>query len=158
MSFYIKHRYELDMQFDDTNGDDKSIVGITDDMIYRHFEDYRAIKRFVSTKSDNEIRISGKYEDCDRSYVKTQIGLLSGIYVSNSFLGVGKEVTYKIDSSVEAGNLRIVITDYECNILYDIPIDQSYTLTFLAEEGESYYVKFIGESANLKVTINRTEE
>lgn len=156
--FYIKHQYELDMQFDDTNGDDKSVVGITDDMINRHFEDYRAIKRSVQVKADNEIRITGKYEDCDRSYIKTEIGMLSGIYVSNAFLGTGKYVTYAIESSVEAGNLRVIITDYDCNILYDIPIDQSYTLTFLAEEGESYYVKFIGESAKLNVTIERHEE
>ena len=54
-------------------------------------------------------------------------------------------------------NVEIIVTDSNYNILYDIPIDQEYTLTFLAEEGQSYYVKFIAESAKIEITIERTE-
>ena len=152
-----KHLYELSMQFDDLNGDDKSLAIITDDMINRYFEDYRAIRRTVSSKTNNEIRISGKYEDCDRSYVKTQIGMLSGIYISNAYKGIDANVTYKIESSVKSGNLKIVITDEDNNILHDIPIDQKYEVTFFAYENKCYYVKFIGESADINIIIERTE-
>lgn len=153
-----KHNYEMSMHFNDTNGDqDKSLALITDEMINRHIEDYRAYKRHVSREIDNEIRISGDYEECDRSFIKTKIGKLSGIYICNAYKGVGKDVTYKINSTVKSGNFRIVITDEECNILYDIPIDQEYELTFFAENEKCYYVKFIGESAEINVTIERTE-
>ncbi len=145
------------MQVEDTNGDDKTPVYITDELIKKHFEDYRIIRRNVSSKKDNEVRISGKFEDCDRSYIKTKTGMLTGIYVCNAYKGVDKNVTYKFMSSIKSGNFRMVITDEECNILYDIPIDQEYELTFFAENEKCYYVKFIGESAEIDVTIERTE-
>ena len=153
-----KHNYEMSMHFDDTNGDqDKSLALITDDMINRHIEDYRAYKRHVSRKTDNEVRISGDYENCDRSFIETRIGKLSGIYVCNAYKGVDKNVTYKISSTVKSGNFRIVVTDENRNILYDIPIDQQYELTFFAEKDQCYYVKFIGESAEIDVIVERTE-
>ena len=153
-----KHSYEMSMHFEDKNGDnDKSLALITDEMINRYIEDYRAYKRHVSRKTDNEVRISGDYEECDRSFIETKIGKLSGIYVCNAYKGIGKDITYKINSTVKSGNFRIVITDEECNILYDIPIDRKHELTFFAEKDQCYYVKFIGESAEIDVTVERTE-
>ncbi len=153
-----KHNYEMSMHFEDTNGDeDKSLSLITDEMINSYIEDYRAYKRHVSRKTDNEVRISGNYKSCDRSFIETRIGKLSGIYVCNAYKGIDKNVTYKINSTVKSGNFRIVITDEDCNILYDIPIDQEYELTFFAKKDQCYYVKFIGESAGIDVTIERTE-
>ena len=153
-----RYNYEMSMHFDDINGDDdKSLALITDEMINRYIEDYRAYKRHVSRKTDNEVRVSGYYEDCDRSFIETRIGKLSGLYVCNAYKGIGKDVTYKINSTVKSGNFRIVITDEECNILYDIPIDRKHELTFFAEKDQCYYVKFIGESAEIDVTVERTE-
>lgn len=154
--FVARHKYELSLQFEDTNGDIKTPALITDKMINDYFEDYRAIRRRVIAKRENESGVVGRYEDCDRSFVETKIKMLSGIYVSNAYLGKGADVTYTIDSSVKSGNFRIVITDDDCNILYDIPIDQKYTLTFFAEKGQHYYVKFVAESAEIKVIITRT--
>lgn len=154
--FIKRHKYELSLQFEDTNGEIKTPALITDEMVNNYFEDYRAIRRRVIAKRENESGVVGRYEDCDRSFVETKIKMLSGIYVSNAYLGKGADVTYTIDSSVKSGNFRIVITDEDCNILYDIPIDQEYTLTFFAEKGQHYYVKFVAESAEIKVTIKRS--
>lgn len=155
--FIKRHKYEVELQFEDTNGEIKTPALITDEMINNYFEDYRAIARRVSAKRENASGVTGHFEDCDRSYVETKIKMLSGIYVSNAYLGKGADVTYTIDSSVKSGNFRIVITDEDCNILYDIPIDQEYTLTFFAESGQTYYVKFVAESAEINVVITRTE-
>lgn len=153
-----RHSYEMSMHFEDKNGDDdKSLALITDEIISRYMEDYRAYKRHVSSKTDNEVRVSGFFEDCDRSYIETRIGKLSGLYICNAYKGIGKDVTYKINSTVKSGNFRIVVTDESCNILYDIPIDQEYELTFFAEKDQNYYVKFVGESAEIDVTVERTE-
>lgn len=155
--FIKRHKYELSLQFEDTNGEIKTPALITDEMINDYFEDYRAIMRSVRSKNKNKSGVVGKYEDCDRSHIETKIKMLSGIYVSNAYLGKGADVTYTIDSSVKSGNFRIIITDEDSNILYDIPIDQEYTLTFFAEEGQHYYVKFVAESAEIRVVIKRTD-
>ena len=153
----LKYKYELSMQFEDTNGDDKTVVKITDEMINKYFEDYRSIKRHVVRKKENDVRISGQYEECDRSYIKTKIGCLSGIYVCNAYMGIGKDVTYSFDSHVEKGNMRIIITDKDSNILYEVPIDQQYEISFMAEDAQEYYVKFIAESAKFEVVVERHE-
>lgn len=156
MVFIKRYKYELSLQFEDTNGDIKTPALITDEMVNNHFEDYRSIGRRVVAKREGISGVVGHYEDCDRSYIQTKIKMLSGIYVSHAYLGKGADVTYTISSSVKSGNFRIVITDDDCNILYDIPIDQEYTLTFFAEKDQHYYVKFIAESAEIKVVIKRT--
>ena len=156
IAFMKRHEYELSLQIDDINGDTKAPAQITDEMVNNYFEDYRAIMRRVTSKKENTSGVVGRYEDCDRSYIQTKIKMLSGIYVSHAYLGKGADVTYTISSSVKSGNFRIVITDDDCNILYDIPIDQEYTLTFFAEKDQHYYVKFIAESAEIKVVIKRT--
>ena len=153
-----KYNYEMSMHFDDINGDnDKSLALITDDMITHYFEDYRAYKIRVTRKADNEVRISGDYEICDRSFIETRIGKLSGIYVCNAYKGIGKSVSYKITSTIKSGNFKIVITDEDCNILHNIPIDDEYELTFFAEQDQCYYVKFIGESAEIDVVVERID-
>ena len=152
------HRHEMSMHFDDTNGEeDKTPALIKDEHINRHFEDYHAYKRHVSWKTNNEKRITDDFEDCDSSFIETRIGKLSGIYVCNAHKGIDKNVTYKINSHVKSGNFRMVITDEECNILYEIPIDKEHELTFFAEKDKCYYLKFIAESAEIDVTVERTE-
>lgn len=145
----------MSLQLEDKNGDDKSLAIITDEMIEMYTEDYRSIKRRVFTKGRRSSGVEGYYEDCDNEYTKTDIGSLTGLYICNSFLGSGSEVTYKFDSKVKEGNFKIVITGEDNKILYDVAIDEETEVTFVANAGEIYYVKFIGESANILVEVTR---
>ena len=145
----------MSLQLEDKNGDDKTLVLITDEMIEMYTEDYRAIKRNVSSKGTKNSGVEGYYEGCDNEYTKTKIDSLSGVYICNAFLGNGSEVTYKFTSEVKKGNFKIVITGEDNKILYDVAIDKDAEVTFLANLGEVYYVKFIGESADFLVELTR---
>ena len=70
-------------------------------------------------------------------------------------MGNGNEISYTISSTVKKGNLKIVITDDQNTILHDVPVDCEYQITVSTENGKVYYVKFVGESAELEITINR---
>ena len=141
---------------EDINGDDKSLATITTEMIELTEYDYVMNGNDI-TKKGNKSGVEEYYSGCDYSYIKSTIKKLTGIYISQTYLGSGKNVTYNINSNVESGNLRIVITDSTNKVLYDIPIDQNTTTTFNAKEGETYFVKFIGESAYITVEINIVE-
>lgn len=154
-AFAWKYQYELSMQFPDQNGESKELCLITREMIEKYTEDYRSIRRNVISKQTNSSGVSGDYEDCDNEYTKTKIGLLSGIYVCNAYLGNGEKVQYVIDSTVFEGNLLIALTDENNKILYEIPNDQVYEVSFQTELGKVYYLKFIGESAHIDVEIQR---
>ena len=154
-AFAWKHQYELSMQFPDQNGESKELCSITREMIEQYTEDYRSIRRNVVSKGLKSSGVTGYYEDCDNDYTKTKIGLLSGIYVCNAYLGNGENVQYVIDSTVFEGNLLIALTDENDKILYEIPNDQVYELSFQTELGKIYYLKFIGESAHIDVEVQR---
>ena len=42
-------------------------------------------------------------------------------------------------------------------IIREIPIDQEVEVSFVAPEGELFFVKCIGESANLEIEITRKD-
>jgi hypothetical protein len=155
VAFVKRHNQELSLQLKDTNGDINELCYLTEDDISDITEDYRAIKKIVETKGQNTSGIKGQYSDCDCNYVKTKIGMLSGIYICNAYLGDGNEVTYTIDSQLKSGNLKIIITDKSNNVLYDIPVGSSQTVSFVAKNSEVYYVKFVAESADLDITVER---
>ena len=154
----VRHKQIFSEQVEDTNGDSKELCYLTDEMIETQFESYHSYKYHYYRKGLNASGVEGKYEDCDVEYVETKFGMISGIYVSNAFLGDGNKVSYRIKSRVDKGNMRIVITDDYGKILYDVPIDTDYTLDFVSEKGETYYVKFVTESAKIKVEIWRDVE
>ena len=150
--------HELSMQLEDQNGDDTTPCLITDEIIFKYSEEYRAIRhRQISTKSDVS-GVKGYHKDHDNDYRKTQIYRLSGILINNAYLGSGSTVTYKIISTVYQGNFRIVVTNANNQILHDIPINQEATVSFFAEENSLYYLKFIGEGAEIETEIWRTTE
>ena len=153
--FIRRHQQELALQLEDKNGDSKELCLITDEMIEEYTEDYRIIKRHVSTKSKNPSGVKGVFEECDCEYIKTKTGMLSGVYICNAYLGDGNELEYTIDSKVLSGNLKIVITDEDNKILYEVPIDSKETVSFVTEKSKIYYVKFVGESAELDITLLR---
>ena len=146
-------------QIEDQNGDaDKSICIISDAEIESSVSDYEAIGSYVNSKDNNASGIVGEFEKYDNAYTEFGFLKVTGIYLCNAYKGAGKEVTYTVDSIVEKGNVRIIITDENQKILYDIPIDGVESLTFNAESGKTYFLKFVAESAKLELNITRTEE
>ena len=154
-----RYKTELSLQLKDTNGESKELCYLTDDeFIEQISEDYRSIKRSVLTKGNEPSGAEGYFAEKDFPYIETKISMLSGIYICNSYLGNGSEVTYHITSEISSGNMRIIITDEMNKVLYEIPIDSEKTVTFVAENNKLYHVKFIAESAKLHVTVSRTVE
>ena len=140
---------------EDLNGEDRALSTITEEYIESKTMDYIATRKSVTSKGLSSSGVFGKFEKVDNKYSKTEIGKLSGIYVGNAYLGKGGTVSYVIESRVSEGNFKIVITDETNKILYDIPIDQRYEISFVADLDKTYYVKLVGESAKIKVEIWR---
>lgn len=155
--FVARFLKELSMQIPDTNGINKELCYLSDLDIESCYTDYRAIKRNVYNEHANKSGIQGRYEQFDCEYTRSSFGKLSGIYILNAYLGDGDNVSFTIDSKVKKGNLRIVITDEFNRILYDIPIDETAEVSFKTVKDATYYVKLIGESANISVELWRTE-
>ena len=123
----FRYLHEISLQLEDENGiENKELCLITDELIRENTEDYRMIKKHVVKKEKNTTGVSGEWADMDNDYTEIEVGKLSGIYICNVCLGNGKTVTYEIDSTVEEGNFRIVITNEQNEILYDVPYDQAY--------------------------------
>ena len=154
--FVSKHKKEMAFQLEDRNGDSKELCIITDEMIEQYSVDYHAIARRSSTKGETS-GVKGHFKDRDYSYIRTRIRSLTGVYVCNAYLGTGTEVTYSISSKVDRGNLKIVITDEDNIILFDVPIDSDENISFIAEDSKLYYVKFVGESAKLDIEVSRND-
>ena len=158
---HIVHRYQYyeKMQLPDLNGNDKSLSQITEQMIEEngYDQEYYALNRKVITKGTRSSSgITDHFADKDYPYLYTKFNKISGIYIGNAYLGEGKEVTFSVESSVVSGNLRIVLTNFDGKILYDVPIDTKATLTFFAESNEVYYLKYIAESAKTTIEVTRT--
>ena len=141
-------------QIPDSNGDNKELCYLTDEMIKHNTQNYYAIRISVLGKGDPS-GVKGHFEKQDKEYTKTKIHSLSGFFVCNAFLGTGNPQKLTIDSTVYSGNLKIVVTDEENNILFQVPIDETYELTMPTQDGKVYYVKLIAESAKLVVSVDR---
>ena len=144
-----------DGQIPDENGESKELCHFSDEDIEACYADYRIIGRSVQSKGMGDSHVKGRLEEFDCSYSCTSFGKFSGIYILNAYLADGESVAYTIDSEVLEGNLRIVITDEENQILYDVPIDQKVTLSVETEKNATYCVKLVGESAKVKLELFR---
>lgn len=140
---------------EDLNGEDKALATITTEYIESKTQDYVSMRKSVTSKGLSSSGLSGKFEEVDNQYSKIVIGKLSGIYIGNAYLGNGETVSYVIESTVSEGNFKIVITDETNKILYEIPIEQRYEISFVADSNKIYYVKLVGESAKISVEIWR---
>ena len=106
-----------DGQIPDENGESKELCHFSDEDIEACYADYRIIGRSVQSKGMGDSHVKGRLEEFDCSYSCTSFGKFSGIYILNAYLADGESVAYTIDSEVLEGNLRIVITDEENQIL-----------------------------------------
>ena len=146
---------DMHLHLEDKNGDDKTLCIMKDEDIEKCTEDYIAFGHTIFSTGLNASGVKGEYEDLDNEYTNFDIKLLSGLYIANVYLGEGEMVSYQINSEVEKGNFKIMITDENKKILYEIPIDQETEISFLAEKGKMYYVKFAAESAKFEAELWR---
>ena len=144
-------------QIPDTNGDSKVLCSIDSAYIESVTSEFDILKHNCSKDSSAKSGVAGKYAEKDVVYSRETAESLSGVYVCNAYKATGKTVQYTVDSVVNSGNLRIVVTDSQNKILYDIPVDGTYHLEFDTVNGEVYYLKLVGESANITVRVMRSE-
>ena len=156
--FILRYKNEISLQIKDENGDNKSLCVITDEYIEEWIDDYRVIKSHRKNEGTYDSGVKGTFADCDCRYTEVKFGMFSGIYIMNAYLGHGNNVKYVVESNVISGNFRIVVVNKTTNkIMYDIPIDEQSEITFYAKELETYYIKLVGESANVEVKLWRSE-
>ena len=155
--FFIGFLRVCEAQIEDTNGLSKELCTIDDTFIESKTEYCDMVG--INTKYDASKKsgVKNDFKEKDLCYSKDTIKSLSGIYICNAYKANGNVVKYTVDSVVKRGNLRIVITDQNNKILYDVPIDISYDIEFSTTEGQIYYVKLVGESANIEVSVTRND-
>ena len=140
----------------DTNGESKELCSIDDAFIESYTDWYSIIKHSVKRDTSVKSGIKGTYADMDCCYLQESFGSLSGIYICNAYLASEDEVKYMVTSTVSSGNLRIVVTDINNKILYDVPIDTTHQFAVETIAGETYYLKLVGESADIEVMVSRS--
>ncbi len=141
----------------DTNGESKEICTMDDEFIESYFDYYSLINHKTTRDTSVKSGIKGNYAEADCGYLKESFGSLSGIYICNSYLASADSVKYMVTSTVHSGNLRIVVTNGNNQILCDVPIDTTHQFEIETIVGETYYLKLIGESANIEVIVSRSE-
>ena len=117
----------------------------------------RPYKRRLKSNGIIDIAIEEllKKSNFDRDALKIRCNVNS--YIPMVEKAVGDTVKYTVASVVNSGNLRIVITDENNKIIYDVPIDTTHYIELNTISGHIYYLKLVGESANIVVTITRNE-
>ena len=145
----------VDEQIDDINGDDKSLAVISDELIEQTDADFTILKKHILNVNTESSGVKGKYKKYDNDFSEISTKMLSGVWIVNSYKADGKDLTYQIESEVKSGNLKIIFTDESNKILKEIPIDSDFEFNFSTEEGTIYYIKLVGESAELKCKIYR---
>lgn len=153
----VGYNNAINSQIPDTNGDSKVLCSIDSAYIESVTSEFDILKHNWSKDSSAKSGVAGKYAEKDVVYSRETAESLSGVYVCNAYKATGKTVQYTVDSVVNSGNLRIVFTDSQNKILHDIPIDQTYNFEFDTVNGEVYYLKLVGESANITVRVMRSE-
>lgn len=153
-----EYKHALSKQIEDQNGDDTSLCVITDDMIESTDHTYYSIKHTVYSEGLKDSGVQKEMEGFDNTYSKIKSNMLSGVYLCNVYAGQDAKVTYVIESKIESGNCRIVITDSQGKIFREIPIDQKAEISFYAAKGEIYMVKCVGESLKMEIDIHRSDD
>lgn len=151
----VKRAQVTEAQIPDTNGESKELCRITDEHIEQTTEWSDMIKHRRTYDSSNKSGVKNAFEDKDVCYSRETAKSFSGVYICNAFLSSGRSVKYTVDSKVNSGNLKIVITDESNKILYNVPIDTTHYVELPTQEGQIYYVKLVGESADMVVSVNR---
>ena len=146
----------VNSQIEDVNGDSKELAVITDGDIEAHEYGCVTYMSGWTASGENTSGVRGIHEDDDNDYSLFTAKKMSGIGTVNAYLGNGDDVTYVFESTVSSGNFKIVITDEDGKILQTAPIDRKTTVTVSTQAGKLYFVKYVGESAELRVEMWRT--
>ena len=145
-------------QIEDINGDSKELAVITDEDIEAHEYGCVTYMSGWSTTGSKASGVQGDYEEYDNENSRFTAKKMSGIGTVNAYLGNGADVTYVFESTVSRGNFRIVITDEDGKIIQTVPIDQKATVTISTQADKLYFVKYVGESAEIQVEMWRTAD
>lgn len=154
--FLKYHKSQLENHVEDKNGSNKELATITDEKIESYVYSYQIYKHHRMTKKGTLSGVKNDdVEEYDRDYVEVSTGLLTGVYIANAYLGNGDVLTYRIESNVKSGNFKIVFTDDTNKILEEIPFDCDITFTYQTQKDKIYYLKLVGESAEIEFKLYR---
>ena len=119
---------------EDRNGDNTDLCSITNDEIFaNHISSTRFGFSFTSRNQGMQMRVKK----------------LSGVCNAYKISAEGKQLTIHISTTLEQGNLRIVLMRNGVHIR-DIPIGKDQTVTILNPKGE-YVIRLAAESAKLSI-------
>lgn len=141
---------------EDSNGESKELAVITDSDIQEGAYGSLFFMSSHESKGHNTSGVRGKYEDEDNDYSRLSAKKFSGIKTANVCKGTGADVTFTVEATVTNGNFKIVIMDEDNQILHVVPIDEKTTVTVSTEADKLYFVKYVGESAEINVELWRS--
>lgn len=105
---------------------------------------------------------SGNPSHSDRDYdvelldhVKVSIGRFDGLLTVSRSLVEHKKISITISSTVNSGELRIFFIKNDSEILEEILPNEEVTLEYISDGTDTYTVKILGLSADMKIEINR---
>jgi hypothetical protein len=143
---------------EDTNGDDTSLETFT---IQEKLDEGTFSTRGSSstTVCSGGTTYAMMYEEIDCGYLSQSYGIFSGVSkVHATDMFDGETLTFVITTTIDAGNLEVVIVDPNDDIVATIAVNGTATYTIDNTIDGIYFVVIGGESAEFSIEIDRTIE
>ena len=141
--------------FVDTNGPENfALTEITRDDILSKDNNYRSSMVSEQHSGRHTNIIGTKLRDVDFDHISRSFGKIHGVVILQATKISGNTLTLNINSSVESGNVEIVIIvdgEYYCSV--DVNQNQSITLQNIANK--EILIKLAGEGAKMKIDVTR---
>lgn len=140
---------------EDSNGEDTSLATITRAELQG--KSISNISSGVSRKSERyRYTILTQHEDIDLDYLEMYGGITSGVVnLMATELDAGTELTIACESSVESGNLAIVLISPDNEILYEFPVGQYDEVTITTNVEGKYFIRGGCESFKGAIILSR---
>ncbi len=118
--------------------------------------DHHSSNSFMSSRiqSGSATEVSGNLRNCDYTKCTFRAKKFSGIQAIHATKTDRDQLTLKIYSQVDAGNLEIVIL-VDGTYYAHVPVNSAQTITLEAVAQKLVVVKTAGESAAMEITVER---
>ena len=130
---------------------------LTDKRITLKKERYRAFRKRAIYEGFGS-GIIGEFSERDSERAKVRFSRLTGTYVCNAYLGNGNAVDYNLWVEYKSGELRIILTDENGKIIFELTPKARSGVSFIAKHSETYYLKIAGNKAYVDVRLERSEK
>ncbi len=141
---------------EDGNGEDYHLATLTEADVAGTSINSLVSGESMSTKRIHKT-IMTQYEDIDNDETRVHYGKFSGVRsLAAVSLTEGDCVTFSLNSTIESGNLMILLVSPSNEAVYTFMLNQPDTFTFEAAESGVYFVRIGGESFKGSIEVQRS--